>query len=392
MKERQTVYFLPCCSVLHSELLQVACDSCPWDIRIIPGSTASSVRMGLRGVNNDACYETIAIVGRLLEAYDALEKDIACDVIIPRYCADCRSMDAMAFVGRSFIKMCGIDIAAYDVTDLLRAMSSIEGRRFQQRIGLALWAGDVIFQGVHMIRPGASVENVKIAAAYQEKWIARARRIVETNAMAAFSQFCEQAMFEAIDLIGESFWGIPEIALVGTAPILYDEYMNAGAIAEFEREGCRVSLPTLASYVRWNIASVAEETELGLQLGRLGSIVRELDLPLRRLATRVRLLSSVTGVVPAHLRFGDGWRIAAQIAFEAEHGVRNFVYISTFGCLSGHIMGKGVLHWARGLAEDINVSAIEYDPGTSAVNQANRIKLIASLAKGSAAEATESDY
>ena len=388
MESNNRMYLMSSCSPLHGKLIQVACDVYPVDIEVMYGSTASSVRTGLCSVNNDACYETIASVGKLLEAYDRLDCP-SCAVVTPRLCADCRSMDTAAFAARAFRKTRDVEIEVLDATRMLQAAKTDEGLRLQRRIGLALWSGDIITQSLSMLRPGSSETAREKAATFEEAWMERARAVVSANDLSAFSRFCEQTTAEAFEAMGPDDRKAPEIGLVGSAPVLYDAYMNAGAISEFEREGCRVSVPTLSGYVRWETASVAQETELGLQLGRLGAIVRGLDLPLRRLTTRVRLHSSVAGVVPESLRYGDGWRIAAQIAHEAEQGVRNFVYVSTFGCLSGHIMGKGVLRWARGLAPNIHVSAIEYDPGTSAVNQANRIKLIASIAKNSVLENDE---
>lgn len=375
------VTLVPGCSRLHGGLLQAAVGGCGADVRIVAGSTAETVRMGLRNVNNDACYETLAAVGSLLEAYDGLDGR-PCRIVVPRLCAECRAKDTSAFAGRTFRTARGVQVEVADATAVLQAAGDESGTHLQQRIGLALWTGDIIAQSRCLLRPGASDERRALTDQMEADWLARARDLVEANDIGRFAQFCERTTAEAFEAAGPDGSRAPEVVLVGSAPAIFDDYMNAGAIAEFEREGCRVNLPTLSGYVRWEPASVPSGTELGLQLGRLGAIVRELDLPIRKLETRVRLRSSVTGVVPESLRYGDGWRIAARLAYQAEQGARNFVYISTFGCLSGHIMGKGVLRWARGLAPDIHVSAIEYDPGTSAVNQANRIKLIASLAKG----------
>src|SRR3712207_4115376 len=89
------VYLLPCCSTVHGKLIQIACEGYHADIRVVSETTAATVREGLRGVNNDACYETIASVGRLLAAFDTAGAT-ECKVVAVRLCADCRSMDTAA--------------------------------------------------------------------------------------------------------------------------------------------------------------------------------------------------------------------------------------------------------------------------------------------------------
>ena len=47
-----------------------------------------------------------------------------------------------------------------------------------------------------------------------------------------------------------------------------------------------------------------------------------------------------------------------------------------FGCLPNHITGKGLLKELKRRYPEANIIALDYDPGTSEVNQINRIKLM----------------
>jgi len=51
-----------------------------------------------------------------------------------------------------------------------------------------------------------------------------------------------------------------------------------------------------------------------------------------------------------------------------------------FACLPNHITGKGVIKKLREENKNVNITAIDYDPGASEVNQLNRIKLMISIA------------
>ena len=83
---------------------------------------------------------------------------------------------------------------------------------------------------------------------------------------------------------------------------------------------------------------------------------------------------------------GMGWALAGQALLFAEGGVDGIAYARTFGCLSGHVCGQGIMKRLReignGRGSPVAYATIEYDPGTSALNQANRIKLLAAIARG----------
>lgn len=51
-----------------------------------------------------------------------------------------------------------------------------------------------------------------------------------------------------------------------------------------------------------------------------------------------------------------------------------------FGCLPNHVVGKGMLKTLLESFPQANITAIDYDPGISIVNQLNRIRLMLSSA------------
>ena len=52
-----------------------------------------------------------------------------------------------------------------------------------------------------------------------------------------------------------------------------------------------------------------------------------------------------------------------------------------FACLPNHVVGKGVIKTIRNIYPNANISPVDYDPGASETNQANRIKLMMTVAK-----------
>jgi predicted nucleotide-binding protein (sugar kinase/HSP70/actin superfamily) len=63
-----------------------------------------------------------------------------------------------------------------------------------------------------------------------------------------------------------------------------------------------------------------------------------------------------------------------------ENGVPNIVCVQPFACLPNHLTGKGMLKAIRRHYPHANITAIDYDPGASEVNQLNRLKLMLAVA------------
>ncbi|HAA35081.1 MAG TPA: hypothetical protein DCD97_07210 [Firmicutes bacterium] len=61
-------------------------------------------------------------------------------------------------------------------------------------------------------------------------------------------------------------------------------------------------------------------------------------------------------------------------------GVPNIVCVQPFGCLPNHVTGKGMIKEIRRHYPQANITALDYDPGASEINQLNRLKLMLSVA------------
>ena len=78
---------------------------------------------------------------------------------------------------------------------------------------------------------------------------------------------------------------------------------------------------------------------------------------------------------------GEGWFLTAEMIEYIENDIPNIVCVQPFACLPNHVVGKGVIKTIRSMYPDANISPVDYDPGASESNQANRIKLLMTVAK-----------
>ena len=65
-------------------------------------------------------------------------------------------------------------------------------------------------------------------------------------------------------------------------------------------------------------------------------------------------------------------------------GAPNIVCLQPFACLPNHVTGKGVIGELRRQHPESNIVAVDFDPGASEVNQANRITLMLTQAYANA--------
>ncbi|MDR1713858.1 MAG: acyl-CoA dehydratase activase-related protein [Coriobacteriales bacterium] len=73
--------------------------------------------------------------------------------------------------------------------------------------------------------------------------------------------------------------------------------------------------------------------------------------------------------------------LEACLPWVCKQGIRDVIYVQSFGCLSSHVHGRGAARRLRQQYPDVNITFIDYDPGVSEVNQLNRLKLALSIAK-----------
>ena len=101
------------------------------------------------------------------------------------------------------------------------------------------------------------------------------------------------------------------------------------------------------------------------------------------------IVSTAEKFISPGVKMGEGWLLAAEVLDLYESGVKNIVCAQPFGCLPNHICGKGMIKPLKDAHPDLNMIAIDYDPGSSAVNQENRLRLMLSNARANPVSSNE---
>ena len=393
-------------------------------VEIRSGLSQDALLAGLSYANNDDCYSAIVAAGQVTSAS-------ACGALcaVPRVCADCRAADAPGIVKRA-LHLAGQDnCVVVPLGDFLCARGPYAlDARVARRLAAAVVFGDIVLQA-HMaawsepdIAAGeCATENLPLVRCANRESSSAEDAASPSNTMGVASQsgagdvrssetaelagggfamlrqgaLCAletsspddlgcfvEPLCETADALIDGASPRPLIALAGTAPVLFCEGMNARIASCVNDEGCRAVMPHLSLFALHALTCVGDQGPFLEELSSLRARLRSTGGSVARSCPSLDELSAcVTGSVPEGITCGAGWILPALMLHAASRSVLDVAYLSTFGCLSGHVVGKGALNVVRAKAPGINIASLEFDQGTSVVNQINRLKLLASTAR-----------
>lgn len=378
---------VPFFSTYHAPFLEAALSGLGEEWRVVSRLDEAAVRAGLGTVNNDACFASLLAAGRVVE--EVRERSVndaggVSRVVTPMPCVSCRNDDTSYLVARA-VESAGFASPPRGVVDGFVLLRDAKDCQDLGGIADALAVGDALLQIRLRVRPYLDKLRLPFFDALLEEWGALACEELtsaRTFNLGVYSDRLERAI-RGFGVPKRD--GRPVIGLVGSVPALFDAGINEDVIACIEREECEVALPYLTSLIsfplrRKNVPDV---------------VIASFDDRIKVLCDRTSMcwkcpsLADIecagTEILPAHRVQGPGLTVAGYARLFVKWGLRDLVYVRTFGCLAGHVVGQGAINRLRTFGDcvnaPVNVATIEFDPGTSNVNQVNRIKLMASVAK-----------
>jgi predicted nucleotide-binding protein (sugar kinase/HSP70/actin superfamily) len=267
-------------------------------------------------------------------------------------------------------------------------------RALIKRILIGLLYGDMLNRLLLASRPYEKTAGA--AQALVEAWTEKAAPAVSAGDRKAFDRDIMDMAddFAALDLHEPNR---PKVGLVGEILLNFHPEANNRAVELVEAEGGQAILPELTDFFLYCLYDDVFRAEA--LSGRLVDkwisawmirLIEGYRQPMRQalakhprfghLNTFKELKAAGEDIVSLGNQYGEGWYLTADMALMIEHGVPNIMCLQPFGCLPNHITGKGVVKELKRRYPQANLVAVDYDPGTSEVNQLNRIKLMMTVA------------
>ncbi len=401
-KEMRKNYTILCpqMSPFHFSLFQAAFNASGYNLEVLPTDNRSSVDIGLKYVNNDACYPSLIVVGQIMDALLSGKYDLnKTAVIMSQTGGGCRASNYIAFIRRA-LKKAGMEQVPV-ISINLSGLESNPGFKLTlplvKRIVYGAVFGDILMKCVYRMRPYELEEG--IVNRKHKIWEQRVISFLSGDGMSHshFKHMCREMIHE-FDTIPVSDVRKPRVGIVGEILVKFLPAANNHLAELLESEGAEAVVPDLIDFISYCFYNQNFKVEnLGFQkkkatMGNWGvkgidwvrSAADEAFRQSRHFtpsADIYKLANMASPIVSPGNQTGEGWFLTGEMLELIHADVPNIVCIQPFGCLPNHIVGKGVIKQIRRTYHQANIVAIDYDPGASEVNQLNRIKLMLSTAQ-----------
>ena len=399
MRKDYTI-LIPQMAPVHFDLLESAVQAAGYNAVLLRDCTQHTVETGLKYVNNDACYPSILVTGQMIEALESGKYDLnKTALIMSQTGGGCRATNYIGFI-RKALKDAGfsnVPVISFNVV----GMEKMPGFKITPKLieGLvkSVVYGDLLQK---MLTKNRAYEiNKGETQKLYDEWMAKCKQMVKKSTNKQFKQSIYDIVndFEKIEL--DTSIKKPKVGIVGEVLIKYHPFGNNYAAEMLEKEGAEVILPDFMGFVKFMATHKITFNSL-LNTNKTSAKISKIAIKLIDILEKdekIALANSKKGYLQPcdiwHLedkvkdvlsignQTGEGWFLTAEMIEYMEHDIPNIICVQPFACLPNHVVGKGVIKTIREKYPDANISPVDYDPGASETNQANRIKLLMTVAK-----------
>ena len=398
MRDSGYTVLTPQMSPIHFKMLQAALRHTKVNFVMLPDAEKETINVGLKYVNNDACYPSIIVVGQIMEAILSGKYDLnRLAVAITQTGGGCRATNYIGFIRRALAKAGYEDIPVISVS--AQGLEKNSGFKINYK-GLkcamhALLYGDLFMRVVYRTRPYEKVPGS--VNKLHRKWERICIRDLERGSH-NFRHIVRDIVrdFDEIPLIDSR--RKPRVGIVGEILVKFLPSANNHLVDLLEQEGAEAVMPDMMNFMTYCLFNADYRHEF---LGKPNKnkvisdvaiwYLEKLREPMEEALKNSRRFDTVTGIrtvadfakpiVSIGNETGEGWFLTGEMVELIHSGAPNIICAQPFACLPNHIIGKGVIKKLRTQFPDANIVPIDFDPGASEVNQINRIKLMLAAAK-----------
>ena len=400
MLEAGYTILAPQMSPIHFDLLEPVFRHHGYKMEVLSNDNRTAIDMGLKFVNNDACFPSITVVGQIMDAVLSGKYDTdKLAIIMTQTGGCCRASNYVGFIRRALDK---VNLSHIPVISLnANGMETNEGFSLSRSLladaAKAVVYGDLFMRCVYRVRPYEVTPGS--ADLLHAKWKAICvDSLVNQHSRWSYPKVCRGIVEEFDNLPIHEDLRKPRVGIVGEILVKYMPLANNHLVELLEKEGAEAVVPDLMDFMNYSLynldykheflgeswkQSAASKAGIALIRGIRKPAVDALEksrrfeapMPIEKVADLARPFLSIGN------QYGEGWFLTGEMAELIGSGCPNIVCIQPFACLPNHVVGKGVIKRLKEEYPQANVVAVDYDPGASEVNQLNRIKLMLTTAR-----------
>ncbi len=400
MKETHTI-LLPTMLPIHFSLMSQILNQHGYHTVVLSNDSRSVVNEGLRNVHNDTCYPALLVIGQFIDALESGKYDLdKVALLITQTGGGCRASNYIHLLRKALQKSGYGHIPVISLS--FNGMESNPGFKLTVPMVIQLLYAVLLGDLLTLLSNQCTPYEVHKGdtSALVERW---QQRLLEEFASTKIVRYGHIQKF--YDQILSDFAKIPKtgekkvrVGIVGEIYVKYSPLGNNNLEQFLLSEGAEVVVPGLLDFcmycvynglvdqklyggtrAKYEVSKFVYNFLLKKQKDVIAAIERQGVFQAQTPFDRTVTLSEP--YIGHGVKMGEGWLLTAEILELIHEGVRNVICTQPFGCLPNHIVAKGMIRAIKEKNPDANLVAVDYDPGASAVNQQNRIKLMLANAK-----------
>ena len=397
MKKTYTI-LAPTMLPLHFRMIRQILVNEGYNMEILDDRGTEIAELGLKYVHNDTCYPAILCIGQFMKALQSGKYDphkVA--LMLFQTGGGCRASNyisllrkALKNAGMEYVPVIPMGVAGYEKHSGFRLDVPL-----LHKLLYAISYGDLLMTVTNQIKPYEN--HPGDAEDMASRWT---DTLVEdlANHKISYPRIKDfyRKILEDFAAIPVTKRKAPRVGIVGEIYVKFSPLGNNDLEAFLVKEGAEVVIPGLVDFFMYCAYN-------GVMDGKLypGNLKKQCTAKIWKIGFRFLLKKQkdMIGIIENHgvfrpmtpfdhtikltegfiglgTKMGEGWLLSAEMLELADSGVSGIVCTQPFGCLPNHICGKGMMKPIKEAIPGINIVAIDYDAGATAVNQENRLKLM----------------
>ncbi len=262
----------PQMSPIHFDIVEPVFEKYGFKIEVLKNDDRNCIDVGLKYVNNDACFPSITVVGQIMSAVLSGKYDTnRLAVIMTQTGGCCRASNYIAFIRRALDKVGMSHIPVISLNT--NGMEKNEGFKIPPMMVYDLVKsvvyGDLLMRCLYRVRP---YEKIKHSAnALHEQW---RERCIDSliNAKSRFSHkdICQGIVKDFDNLEIDETVVKPRVGIVGEILVKYMPLANNNLVELLEREGAEAVVPDLMDFMNYSLTDAIYGKEF-LGTGRMSA-------------------------------------------------------------------------------------------------------------------------
>lgn len=402
MKRDYTI-LVPTMLPIHFKLISNVLVSYGYKVDFLDKVDGNIKESGLKLVHNDTCYPALLVIGQLINAVESGRYDkhkIA--LLITQTGGGCRASNYI-YLLRKALKKAGygyIPVISLNFNNLEKHPGFSLTLPMLYRMLYCAFYGDLMMLMANQCRPYERNEGETDRLV--KKWT---EKLLEESSHAStmrYSHVKKNYRLIADDfarILGDRERDKVKVGVVGEIYVKFSPLGNNNLESFLLKEGAEPVVPGFVDFclycvyngiIDYDLYRIRPFKAFGSKilyrflLGKqryIRNMMQKYYKGFMPMADFDETRKRVRGYIGMGAKMGEGWLLTAEMLELISEGVTNIVCTQPFGCLPNHIAGKGMMKPIKEKNPGANIVAIDYDPGATAINQENRIKLMLSNAK-----------